>query len=184
MSLFSERSILTMAHGILFGGGALLAIAAAIFALWQERMGSGREAPDDPAVTRRARGLKQLGYAIAAVLWLAVLSGTYVVFPPYRTPPPEGTTDLSAYPRAVITSNPETAWLHGFGMESKEHMPWIAAIVATGAAVAIARSRPRTSAGGHQGIRSMAMSLLMISFVLVSWISLLGVFVNKVAPLE
>ena len=31
--LFTDRSILTMVHGLVFGGGALLVLAAALFAL-------------------------------------------------------------------------------------------------------------------------------------------------------
>jgi hypothetical protein len=56
-------------------------------------------------------------------LWLTVIVGTYVIFPPYRATPPPGATDLSEFPRALVLASPSTAWLHAFAMESKEHMP-------------------------------------------------------------
>ena len=59
------------------------------------------------------------------MLWLTVIVGTYIIFPPYRATPPAGVTDLSEFPRALVLATPSTAWLHSFAMESKEHMPWI-----------------------------------------------------------
>ena len=116
----------------------------------------------------------------AVGLWLTVLLGTYFVFPPYRATPPEGTTDLAAYPRALINSDPGTAWLHGFAMEIKEHVPWIAAMVATAAAFLTRRHRATVLA--DPGLRHVTGTLLTIALVLVASVALLGVFVNKVAP--
>jgi hypothetical protein len=65
----------------------------------------------------------------AVMLWLTVIIGTYIIFPPYRATPPPGTTDLSQFPRALVLANPSTAWLHAFAMEIKEHMPWIASVL-------------------------------------------------------
>ncbi|MGH2570389.1 MAG: hypothetical protein ACRDGR_04145, partial [bacterium] len=59
-------------------------------------------AADDAAVQQQARYLTWLLVAIAVLLWLTVILGTYVNFPPYRATPPEGTTDLSRYPRSLI----------------------------------------------------------------------------------
>src|SRR5688572_3855365 len=110
--LFSDRSILTMVHGLVFGGGALLALAAALFAL------RVLPASDGPAPSPgQARALSLLMSAAAALLWLAVLGGTYLVFPPYRATPPEGLADLAAYPRSLLLGSPDTAWLHAFAME-------------------------------------------------------------------
>jgi len=77
--------------------------------------------------------------ASAGLLWITVLVGTYLVFPPYRVAPPEGATDLTAYPRSMVLADPSTAWLHSFGMEIKEHVPWIAAMLATAAAFVVVR---------------------------------------------
>jgi hypothetical protein len=53
------------------------------------------------------------------MLWITVLVGTYVIFPPYRATPPAGLADLSAFPRALLHANPDTVWLHAFAMEIK-----------------------------------------------------------------
>ena len=176
--LFTERSIWTMIHGIVLGGGALMALFAALFALWTMR---AEHAPD-AAIQDRSRYLVWLIVGTAVLLWLTVLVGTYITFPPYRATPPEGLTDLSQYPRSLIQSNPGTVWLHSFGMEIKEHMPWIAAMLAT--AVAFIGVRYRSQLLTNATLNRMATTLLAISFALVAFVALLGVFINKVAPLE
>jgi len=56
---------------------------------------------------------------VAVGVWLTVLVGTYVSFPPYRAAPAEGVTDLRPYPKALIQSQPESAWLPSLAMETK-----------------------------------------------------------------
>ena len=127
--LFTDRSIWTMVHGIGLGGTALLGIAAALFhlyAAWRAEQSGG------PPGTSPA--FAQVTVFTSVILWLAVLVGTYIVFPPYRAAPPAGMTDLSQFPRALILANPDTAWLHAFAMEIKEHMPWIASMLTTAVA--------------------------------------------------
>jgi hypothetical protein len=177
-TLFSDRSLWTMFHGMVLGGGGLILLFAALFALQAMRTDAG----PDPALEKRSRQLAWLLVLAALLLWVSVIVGTYVVFPPYRATPPEGLMDLTAYPRSLIQSNPETAWLHSFAMETKEHAPWIAAMLAT--AVAFVGVRYRSRLLGDSGLNRMAMGLLAIAFLLVTYVSLLGVFVNKVAPLE
>lgn len=177
--LFSERSIWTMLHGIVLGGGALMALFAALFFLWALR---AADASRGAAVQRQARDLAWLTTAAAVALWLAVLVGTYVTFPPYRATPPEGLADLARYPRSMLLASPATAWLHTFAMEIKEHVPWIAAMLTT--AVAFVGLRHRAALLRDARLRGAAMWLLAISFVLVAGVTLLGTFVNKVAPLE
>jgi len=176
--LFTARSIWTMMHGMALGGGALMGLAVALFSLRAMRVSSA-SAVADP---RPALYLAWLLVLTAALLWLSVLTGTYVVFPPYRATPPEGITDLAPYPKALIQANPGTAWLHSFAMESKEHVPWIAAIVTT--AVAFVGVRERSKLLGDRRLNDMATALLLIAFALVSFLALLGVFINKIAPLE
>ena len=176
--LFTERSIWTMIHGIVLGGGALMALSAALFSLRAMRTADA----SDVAAQNQSRYLAWLTVFIAVVLWLTVLVGTYVNFPPYRATPAEGVTDLSQYPRSLIQSNPGTVWLHAFAMEIKEHVPWIAAMLATAVAFVGVRYRSRLLSDAH--LRGMATLLLTICFVLVSFVAILGVFINKVAPLE
>lgn len=176
--LFSDRSLWTMLHGIVLGGGALMALAAALFAIAVMR---GPENPHAASDTD-ARALSRLLVLTAALLWLTVVVGTYFVFPAYRATPPEGVTDLRAYPRALLMSDPGTSWLHAFGMESKEHMPWIASMLAT--AVAFVSVRYRAILLTDTQLRTMAMALLAICFALGSFVGLMGIFADKVAPLH
>lgn len=177
MTLFSAESIWTMIHGIVLGGGALMALAAALFAL-----GVLSPAPGEAASPRHSRRVANLNVLIAVLLWLTVLGGTYIVFPPYRTAPPEAVVELSRYPRYFLLDNPETAWLHAFAMEAKEHVPWIAAMLSTATAVVSLRHRSRLL--GDMRIRRMVTALTTITLALVSYVAILGVFVNKVAPVE
>jgi hypothetical protein len=178
LMLFTERSMWTMVHGIVLGGAALLALAAALFSMYLLRTAHGQAV----LTAAHARAVALLATVIAGATWLTTLLGTYRVFPPYRATPPEGTTDLTAYPRSLILANPETAWLHAFAMETKEHLPWIAAMLAT--AVAFAAWRHRPTLLEDVVLRRFATWLLAICFVIVAYVSLLGVFINKVAPLQ
>lgn len=175
--LFSDRSIWTMVHGIGLGGAALLGLGAALFYLYAER-----SAPPATGSDTGTRAFAAVTVFTAIMLWLTVIVGTYIIFPPYRLTPPAGTTDLSEFPRALILSSPSTTWLHAFAMESKEHMPWIASMLTT--AVAFIAVRYRRAALSDTAMRRMAFTLLAVSFALVAYLSLLGVFVNKVAPLD
>jgi hypothetical protein len=176
--LFSDRSIWTMMHGIALGGGALLALGAALFSLRAMRTAD----PPNVAASDQWKYLAWLVVFAAAALWLTVLAGTYIAFPPYRATPPDGITDLSQYPRALIQSNPSTVWLHAFAMEVKEHVPWIAAMLAT--AVAFVARRYKSKLLTNPRLNGMATTLLAVCFLLSSIVGVLGIFINKVAPLE
>jgi len=174
--LFSDRSLWTMLHGLVLSGGALVLLVAALLSLY------AMAAPDGaPVPARHSKVIAGLTLAAAVLLWLSVIGGTYVVFPMYRATPPEGIASLAQYPRALLMSSAETRWLHAFGMEIKEHVPWIAAMLATAAAFVVRRHRTTLLADGT--LRRITGTLLAVSLVLVSWVALLGVFVNKVAPL-
>lgn len=175
-AMFSDRSIWTMVHGIGLSGAALLAMAAALFYLYAARSVA------DGAISLPSRDFTRLNLFAAAALWLSVLIGTYVIFPLYRATPPEGVVDLAAYPRAMILADPANAWLHGFAMEIKEHVPWIAAMLMT--AVAYVAWRYRARLLGDAQMRAMTMGLIATALALVTAVALLGIFVNKFAPLQ
>ena len=166
-----------MTHGLVLSGGAMIGMAVALYALHVEAT------PEGTAVRARpAEWLARLSQATAAILWLAVISGTYVVFPLYRATPPEGLTVLQAYPRALLLSDPSTRWLHSFAMEIKEHVPWIAAFLTTAVAFIATRYRATLLADGR--LRRLTAALLWTAFTMVAVVALLGVFVNKIAPVE
>ncbi len=195
MNLFSVPSLLTMVHGLVLSGGAIVGLVVSLLALrWfaqpagvagAAHAGGGLSAAhaDSGLVGARAGDrFAQVTTVTAVLLWLAVLGGTYLVFPLYREAPPEGVTALADYPRAMLMANPDTRWLHAFGMEVKEHVPWIAAMLTTATAFVARRHRHTVLADGR--MRRVMASLLVISLALVSFVGLMGVFVNKVAPLD
>lgn len=175
--LFSERSLWTMLHGIGLGGAALVGLAAALSYLY-----AARPVPLSSDAETGSRAFATVTVFTALMLWLTVIIGTYIIFPLYRATPPPGTADLSEFPRALILATPSTAWLHAFAMETKEHMPWIASMLTT--AVAFIAVRYRRTALSNPALRRMAFTLLAVSFAVVTFVSLLGAFVNKVAPLD
>lgn len=158
-----------MLHGLLLSGGALMTLVMAAFLL---------HTASDAA--RGGRSVALLATAGAVLLWLSVIVGTYIVFPLYRATPPEGIASLGHYPRALIMADPDKQWLHSFGMEIKEHMPWIAAMLATAAAY-IALSF-RETLRDDSALRRLVLALLVVSIAIVAFVALLGVFINKVAP--
>lgn len=178
MQLFTGPSISTMMHGIAFGGGALLALFASLCLLYA----SGLAHPTGTIRTGPSRMVALLTTAAAVALWMTVIGGTYFVFPPYRVTPPEGVASLVAYPRAFVLADPSTAWLHSFGMEIKEHVPWMVAMLAT--AVAFVATRHRERLWKDAELNRTVMAVLALCLALVSFVSLLGVFVNKVAPVQ
>jgi hypothetical protein len=118
-----------------FGGLYLLACGGAIIDLWR------RYAPSSPGQVTSVdeRFLRTYFVALAIFAWLAVLTGTYTVYPWYRATPPPGTTDLSAYPQRLLLSSPSTAAWHSLGMEWKEHVAWLVPIAITMAAAVFFR---------------------------------------------
>lgn len=177
-TLFSGHSLWTMIHGIVLSGGALTGLAIALFSLVVMRPD-----PDLPGITaRHSRAIAGVMVVSAVLLWLAVIVGTYVVFPVYRATPPADVASLADYPRAMLLGDPSTAWLHSFAMECKEHMPWIAAMLTT--AAAFTGVRYRSTLLSDDSLRAMVTGLLGVSLVLSAFIGLLGILVNKAAPLQ
>jgi hypothetical protein len=174
--LFSDRSIWTMVHGMGLSGAALMGLFASLFYL--RAMASAQPDPTPGQV----RYFSWLATGTALALWASVLVGTFVIFPLYRLPPPADAIDLSQFPRALLLKNPETAWLHAFAMEVKEHMPWIAAMLATAAAFVSVRYQAQVLTDAS--LRRMTGVLLAVCFTVVAFVGLLGTFINKIAPLQ
>jgi magnesium-transporting ATPase (P-type) len=176
MMIFSERSIWTMIHGIGLGGGFLILFSSAFYCLWSLRS----EAVPPALAQKQCRFVAGITVLMAAMLWLTIVMGTFVSFPGYRANPPDG-ADLSRYPKALIKSNPEIEWLHNIGMETKEHMPWVAAMLMTAVAYVAVRYRGHVAVEPH--LRNAMLMFLTAVFGVVSLVALLGVFINKAAPL-
>jgi hypothetical protein len=123
--------------------------------------------------------LKISGIAIAGLSWLAVIIGTYVVYPWYRAAPPAGTTDLSSFPRSRLLANTALSGWHNFGMEWKEHLGWLVPIIATAALYLIFRYGGRLAE--EKKIRWTVFVIMCIAFVLAGIVGVLGAIITKEA---
>lgn len=171
------RELWGVIHGMGLGALFLIAFAGGLAGLWSLRP----ELVTAEGVKERLTRLKFGTWLMAAVAWLTVLSGTYIVYPWYRDQPPEG-ADLAFYPRSLLLSDPSTAGWHKFGMEWKEHVAWIAPILATAVAYIVTRYGPELV---HQPrLRRILVWLFTASFAAAAVAGLFGAFITKVAPVR
>ena len=170
MSL-TDRETIAALHGMIFGALFLLAFAGGFAGLYSLK----------PAlITRqglveRTRRLIAGTWAMALVAWLTVVTGTFIVYPWYRAKGPGSA-------KSILVANPLTADWHNFGMEWKEHVAWLAPILATMVAVVVAYYGPRLIK--HQGLRRFLMGVFVLAFASAAVAGILGAFITKVAPVH
>ncbi len=165
-------------HGLIFGALFLLAFSGGLYSLY----GMRSQWLTAEGLKEKASSLKIWTWAMAVVGWLAVLTGTYIVYPWYRAKPPQGTTDLAAFPRSLLLSNPSTAGWHNFGMEWKEHIAWLVPIAATVTAYIV--SKYEISLAKETKIRNAALWFFVIAFAAAAIAGGLGAFITKAAPVR
>jgi hypothetical protein len=158
-------------HGMGLGALFLLAFAGGLAGLYSLRPGLLTER----GLVERTRRLKVGTWAMAVVAWLTVLTGTWIVYPWYRDVAPDS-------PKSRLLADPSTADWHNFAMEWKEHIAWIAPLLAT--AVAFAVTYYGTSLVRHQGIRRALMAFFTLAFVIAGVAGALGAFITKAAPVS
>ena len=98
---------------------------------------------------------------MAAALWGAVISGTWLVYPGYRAEPPEGAS-TAAYPKADLLANGLTPFL--------------------ATAVAFVAIRYGRRVAGDKLIRSSLIRLFTVAALASVVAAGLGAAINKVAP--
>jgi len=124
---------------------------------------------------------------MAVLVWLTVIVGTFLVYPWYRSAPPEAvdqavqSEELAQYPRYWLLANEATAGWHEFGMEWKEHVAWLAPMLATVVAFAIVRYNGHLAE--NKAARQMVMTLFFLSFAIAGIAGLLGALITKAAPI-
>jgi len=174
------RELVTMIHGMLFGGFFLLALFGA-FVLLLEQSNPDRIA----AETRPGRPVPrwQTIYLIAMVAlgWAAVLSGATIIYPWYRAVAPLG-ADLALYPQRLLMSHPTTAGWHNFGMEWKEHVAWIAPMVCTMVAWVLLKHRAAWNA--DRAVRTTVLGFAATAFLAAAIAGGWGAMIDKKAPVE
>jgi hypothetical protein len=171
------RGSWTVVHGMLFGGFFQLAAYAMVielFRAWHPAVAAPMSAS--------GRRLESAYLAVTALLgWLAVFSGTYIVYPWYRATPPAG-VDLHAYPRSLLLANAQTAGLHSLGMEWKEHVAFLAPIAFTMLAWVFARYPMEIRK--HPEVRRTLLAFGLAALLATAVPALVGAFLNKAAPTE
>jgi hypothetical protein len=174
----TSREIWTALHGMVLGALFLLLFAGGFLTLWDLR--ADRLTPQGARAT--AQRLQFWTCAMAILVWLTVIVGTYIIYPWYRAKPPAGTPAamLANYPKYLLVSNPQTADWHEFGMESKEHVAWLSPILATAVAFVVSRYRHQIARDAH--LRRALLILYGLAFFAASWAGLMGALINKAAP--
>jgi len=172
----TERELWAVIHGLILGTGFLLAFAGGLAGLWSLKARFLTE----EGLAERAPRLLVGTWAMAVIAWLTVISGTWIVYPWYRAAPPEGTTDLTDYPRSLLLSSESTAEWHRFGMEWKEHVAWIAPLLATAVAFVVLYYGPQLAK--VEGMRRALLILFVLAFAAAGVAGLFGAFITKAAP--
>ncbi|MFA5786265.1 MAG: hypothetical protein WDA71_04640 [Actinomycetota bacterium] len=165
------REWATIFHGIALGGGFLLLFTGAMAGLHGLRAAAltGEGQRGQLALLRMVTSL------MAAVAWLTVISGTWVINPWYRSASPTS-------PRSILVANPTTRAWHEFAFRLKEHIGWFSPILATVVAFVVAYYGS-TLVNNNQ-LRRALMVLLSLAFVFATVAALFGALVSKVAPVQ
>jgi len=162
----TTRSLWTLVHGMGFGALYL-------------RFSTDTQTDTSP-LSDRFLGIYLT--AMAALAWLTVLSGTYIIYPWYRATAPTGTANLTSYPRALLLSHPATKQWHLIGMEWKEHVAWLVPIAITMAAfIAIKYARDLRN---HPQLRNALYGFVITSLFAAGIAGFFGAMIDKNAPVD
>lgn len=173
----TSRALWTLIHGMGFGVLYLMACSGALVELYRRLF-----ARPGSFASNSAPFLKVYLVVMSVLAWLAVLSGTYVVYPWYRATPPAGTADLTGFPQKLLMSHPTTIGWHSMGMEWKEHVAWLVPIAITMAAAVVARYG--SDLRNHPRLRSAVFGAVLFSFASSAVAGFWGAMINKMAPVE
>jgi hypothetical protein len=167
-------------HGMALGALFLLAFAGGLAGLYSLRPGLLTE----EGISERMRRLQVGTWAMAFIAWLTAFTGTWIIYPWYRAD--TGTCATSVGPgcgaKFTLLSNPGTVDWHNFAMEWKEHVAWIAPLLAT--AVAFAVTYYGVSLVKHQGVRKALMVFFTLAFAIAGIAGAMGAFITKAAPVQ
>ncbi len=175
----STKDLFTVVHGMALGAVFLLAFAGGLAGIYSMR-------PDWVTVAGLRERMHRVvagTWIMAIVAWLTVVTGTYIVYPWYRAVPPAGASpDVLAaqYPRYFLLNSPDTALWHTFAMEWKEHVAWLAPILATAVAFVVLRYGIRLAQMPQ--VRRALLTMFTFAFLAAGAAGAFGAFINKVAP--
>jgi len=173
----TQRELVTMLHGMLFGGYYLLALFGALVLLLERSSHN----PDATSAQPTHRWQTIYFFLLIATGWAAVLSGAYIIYPWYRAVAPAG-ADLAIYPKYLLSAHPYTAGWHNFGMEWKEHIAWIAPMSSTMVAWVLLKHRAAWNA--DRVVRRTVLGFAAIAFLSAAIAGGWGAMINKKAPVQ
>jgi hypothetical protein len=166
----------TLVHGMVIGSAFLLAFAGGLAGFY-----SLRPAWLTPVGLKERIIRLDIGTTVMAVAaWLTVITGTWVVYPWYRAKPPAG-ADLADYPRSFLLADASLKEWHHFGMEWKEHVAWIAPMLAT--VVAFGAIYYGRRLAYEPGIRRLLLTIFIAAFATAAVAGLFGALITKAAPI-
>lgn len=186
------RDTWTVIHGLLLGTAFLLAFTGVLFGLAGLRPGTMTTAGIKAHMKRLYLG----AWVMAATAIATVVTGTWVVYPWYRQKlAPVGDNAFAGCAGAVLpgptcsprdfllsnTSGDTESW-HTFGMEWKEHVTWIAPILAIAAAFLLSYYGPRLIA--RRWVRLVVVVMFVGAFAAAVVGGAFGAFLNKIAPIS
>jgi hypothetical protein len=165
----TTREFWALVHGIFLGGAFLLAFAGGLAGFYSLRP----ELVTEAGVGERIRRLRIGTFAMAVLTWATVIVGTWVVYPWYREATPSS-------PKSKLLANPDTKDWHEFAMEWKEHIAWLAPMLATAAAFMVVYYRADLIR--NPLARRLAMGLFIGAFAVAVVAGVLGALITKKAP--
>jgi hypothetical protein len=174
----SLRDLLTVMHGMGFGVLYMMAFSGAIGVIYATAVAGRRWQMPRWDVWMFRFYLSSM----ATLAWITVLTGTYLIYPWYRAVPPDGTTDLTLYPRRLLLSSPLTSGWHYYGMEWKEHIAWLTPISMTMVAYVFIKYGPQLAL--HRHMRNAVLGFTVAAFIATGAAGFIGAFLNKFAPVR
>jgi hypothetical protein len=135
-----------------------------------------RPMTEPPSKLRRSARRIGVGVtSMAAIAWVTVITGTWVVYPWYRERVPTS-------PRSILLSDPSTEFWHTFGMEWKEHVGWLSPMSATVVAFIVVYYGAALARNGR--LRRTAMTLFILAFALAAVAGVFGALITRAAPVQ
>jgi hypothetical protein len=179
----TSREFWTLVHGMGLGSLFLLAFAGGLAGFYSLRP----EWLTSEGISERVRRLKIGTTVMAVVSWLVVFTGSFIVYPWYRagaTDACEGIKPVPAGcgPKWTLLANSNTADWHNFAMEWKEHVAWLAPMLATVVAVGVLYFG--TDLVRNRWLRSVLMWIFSAAFLIAGIAGLLGALITKSAPVS
>jgi hypothetical protein len=160
-----------LVHGMLVGGTLLLGFSAGLIALYALRSDHLTAA----GVRVRVRQLRLATSLMAAMAWVTVLTGTWIILPWYRAATPDS-------PKSRLLADPGTRQWHEFADVWKTHLAYMSPLLATAAAFFVAYYGP--SLAHNRSVRRLVLGLFAGAFAVASIAALIGSLVTRAAPIS